>query len=192
MRLAHAARYLPVAGILGIWLAVSFAIFYYSPEGIVDFIGIKNAYLFLFVLAFLSGVSVFGGVPYHLVLIAFAAGGLDPLLLGAAAAAGVMLGDSTSYLVGYRSSAIVPRRAAKHIERLSAWLGKYPGRAPLFFLLYGSLVPFSNDFVGISMGLARVPFVRVMVPLAIGNLIFSTSLAYLSPYLYGVLYPLLG
>src|SRR3989344_4890048 len=178
---AHISRrYVPVIAFITLWIGASFSLLYYSPEGLIDLIGIKNAYFFLFALAFLSGISIFGGIPYHLVLIALAAGGLDPWLLALAAAGGVMLGDSTSYFIGYQVRIIV----------LSSWLAKYPRRVPFFFLLYGSLVPFSNDFVGITTGLARYPFARVMLPLGVGNLIFNATLALLSPYLYDTLHPL--
>ena len=56
---------------------------------------------------------------------------------------------------------------------------------PIAFFLYDSLVPLSNDFIVISMGLARYPFWRVMIPLGLGNLVFNISLAYLALYVYG-------
>src|SRR3989338_862960 len=186
---AHISRrYVQVIAFITLWIGASFSLLYYSPEGLIDLIGIKNAYFFLFALAFLSGISIFGGIPYHLVLIALAAGGLDPLLL--ALAAGVMLGDSTSYFIGYQGRIIVPEAFERRINVLSSWLAKYPRRVPFFFLLYGSLVPFSNDFVGITTGLARYPFARVMLPLGVGNLIFNATLALLSPYLYDTLHTL--
>ena len=180
-------QYLPVLIVIVVWFAASGFLVYYSPEGLIELIGVENAYVFLLLFAFASGVSFFGGVPYHMMLIALAAAGLDPWLLGLSATVGVMLGDSTSYAIGYHGRALVPVHLEKPIHAISSWLGRRPRFAPLFFLLYGSLVPFSNDFVGVITGLARYPFLRVIVPLACGNLIFNTTLAFLTPYLHDTL-----
>ncbi|MBI2096770.1 MAG: hypothetical protein HYT40_01265 [Candidatus Sungbacteria bacterium] len=159
-----------------------YLLIYSSPERIVGFIGVTNAYTLIFILAFLGGVTTFSGIPYHLVLITLATGGLNPLLLGFSAAGGVMLGDSTSYYVGYRGGAIVPQGVQKIFQQIYSFSSKYPKILPLFCFLYGSLVPFSNDFITISAGIARYPFWRVMLPLGLGNAVFNVSLAYLATY----------
>lgn len=95
-----------------------------------------------------------------------------------------MIGDSTSYYVGYRGGAVVPegvQRIFQQIYSSSLW---YPKILPLFCLLYGALVPFSNDFITISAGIARYPFWRMMIPLGLGNAVFNVSLAYLSTSAY--------
>ena len=99
-----------------------------------------------------------------------------------------MLGDSTSYYVGYRGGAIISQRLQEGIFRyVHSFTKKYPKAFPVFCLLYGSFVPFSNDFITISAGLARYPFWRVMIPLALGNMIFNVSLAYFAVYAYDLL-----
>ncbi|MBU3956282.1 hypothetical protein KJ633_07460 [bacterium] len=143
--------------------------------------------MLIFILAFIGGLTTFSGVPYHLVLITLATGGLNPLLLGLATAFGVMLGDSTSYYIGYQGRIIIPDRLQKILQQVRYFGLKYPKILPLFFFLYGSLVPFSNDFIVISMGLSRYPFWRVMIPLGLGNLVFNISLAYLAVYAYAFL-----
>lgn len=170
-----------------IFIGLSFFLLYSSPERLVGSIGVQNAYVLIFVLAFLGGLTTFTGVPYHPVLVVLAVGGLNPLLLGLSTAFGVMLGDSTSYFVGYQGGAIVPQGIQKFLARLLSFAMRYPRALPLFFFLYGSLCPFSNDFIIISMGLAHYPFWRVMIPLGLGNLVFNISLAYLATYAYQLL-----
>lgn len=160
---------------------------YSSPEKIIGWLGVENAYGLIFILAILGGLTTFSGVPYHLVLVTLATGGLNPLILGSVTAAGVMLGDTTSYYIGYHGRRIVPDSIQKILARLCAWCLLRPRILPVFFFLYGALVPFSNDFIVISMGFAHYPFWRVMLPLGLGNLVFNISLAFLAVYAYGFL-----
>jgi membrane protein YqaA with SNARE-associated domain len=181
-------KYIPRIMLILLFISMSFYFYAYSsPEEMTSFIGVKNAYALIFVLAFLGGMTTFSGIPYHLVLITLATGGLNPLLLGLSTAAGVMLGDSTSYYVGYQGSVIIPGALQKILIMIRNFGLKHPKILPLFFFLYGSLSPFSNDFIVISMGLSRYPYWRVMVPLGLGNLIFNISLAYLATQAYNLL-----
>lgn len=176
-------RYRYLSGFLPplFFIIISLYLFFFSsPEYIVSFIGVQNAYMLIFILAFLGGLTTFSGIPYHLVLVTLATGGLNPLLLGFSAAIGVMLGDSTSYYVGYRGGVIIPHGVQKFFQQWYVYIAKYPKLLPLFCLVYGSLVPFSNDFITISAGIARYSFWRVMIPLGIGNVVFNVSLAYVS------------
>lgn len=164
---------------LTIW---TIGIRYWSIESIVGVLGVHNAYALIFLLALLGGMTTFSGVPYHLVLVTFAAGGLNPWLLGPLTAVGVMLGDSTSYYLGYTGSGFVPDRIHTALARLTKLNKQHPKLLPLAFLGYGTLLPFSNDFITIPMGVLKYPFWRVIIPLGIGNLIFNTALAFLAIY----------
>lgn len=181
-------KYLPRILLILFFISISLFFFLYSsPERLITLIGVQNAYALIFILAFLGGMTTFTGIPYHLVLITLATGGLNPLLLGLSTAIGVMLGDSTSYYVGYQGSVIIPKTLQRILQRIRNFALKYPKILPLFFFLYGSISPFSNDFIVISMGLSQYPYWRVMVPLGLGNLVFNISLAYLSTQAYSLL-----
>jgi membrane protein YqaA with SNARE-associated domain len=146
-------------------------IFYYSsPEEMINFIGAENSYLIIFILSVIGGMSTFAGVPYHLVLITLATGGANPLILGTAAAVGVMIGDSTSYLIGYEGREIFPGKIQRYLSKIYDFGYRHPKLLPVLFFLYGALMPFSNDFIVVSAGLAKYPFKKVMIPLALGNL----------------------
>lgn len=181
-------KYLPRIILILLFVGMSFFFFAYSsPEKMISLIGVQNAYALIFILAFIGGMTTFTGIPYHLVLITLATGGLNPLFLGLSTAAGVMLGDSTSYYVGYQGSVIIPRTLNKILQRIRNFALKHPKILPVFFFMYGSLSPFSNDFIVVSMGLSRYPYWRVMVPLGMGNLVFNISLAYLATQAYALL-----
>ena len=183
---------IPFAGLILGFAVVSIFFSIVSPDELITWIGVENAFLFLFALSFFSGVLAFSGIPYHWVLVAFALNGLNPWLLGGVAALGVTLGDTTSYFVGYYGRSVVPHDWHGIIERLNAYMSKYPRLMPVFFFIYGSVAPFSNDLIGITMGVARYPILRVMVPLGLGNIVFNTTLAFLAVYAYGVVETLSG
>lgn len=161
--------------------------FYSSPEQLVELVGAENSYFLIFVLALLGGLTTFSGVPYHLVLITLAIGGLNPLLLGIFTAVGVILGDTTSYFVGYSGGEVMPSRVQKIVDRVYIYTDGYPKLLQAFFFLFGALTPISNDFIVISAGIAKYPFWKVMIPLAFGNLIFNTTLAYFAIGAYNLL-----
>lgn len=172
--------------LIPIILLVGFSLFFYyiSPEGVIGMIGVENAYILMFILSLLGGLSTFSGVPYHVVLIALAVGGVNPFILGIVTAVGVMIGDSTSYYIGYQGRTLMSQRIQNVLEKLSYIKQKYPRLLPVIFLLYGSLLPFSNDVIVIPMGFLRYPFWRVIIPLGVGNIIFNIGLAVIAAYAY--------
>ncbi|MFZ1988111.1 MAG: VTT domain-containing protein [Minisyncoccia bacterium] len=178
-------RYALIGIPIAIFIAFSFFFYVYAtPEEVIAWIGVEDAYFLMGILGFLSGAMTFSGIPYHLILISFSTGGLNPTLLAFAAAVGLAIGDSTSYFLGYHGSAIIPEQLRKILNRIRTIGERYPRMAPLIFFLYGALVPFSNDFIGITMGLARYSFWRIMIPLSLGTFVFNLGIAYFGIYIY--------
>lgn len=170
---------LPFA-IFGIW---TFFIYQFSPGEIVDFFGTQNGYFAILVLSFIGGISIIIPIPYHLVLMTFAAGGMNPVLLGIVATIGQASGDTTSYLLGFSGGKIVPRSLFTVIERFQKWcmsLTYWKFAAAL--TIYGAISPFSNDWLLLPMGIAHYPYRKIMIPLEIGNLIFNVSAGFLGAY----------
>ncbi len=157
-----------------------------SPESLITYIGVESSYALLFVLALLGGFSMFSGVPYYIVLVTLAASGLNPFFIGATAAVAVMLGDSTSYLIGYLGRAVVPHNITTMLDRLTRIREQRPWAIPIVCFLYGVGAPFSNDLITIPTGLMHYPFWKVFVPLALGNIIFNVTLALLSVHAYSL------
>ncbi len=176
-------RHLPAITLLLVLIGWTFFLYFFPPAEAVETLGIRNGYALAFVLAFFGGLSTFITVPYHLAVATLGAGGLNPLFLGIAAGTGIFLGDSISYLIGYRGHGIVPSRLQKIFQRFCGWCLTHPTwLASTVIFLYGALVPFSNDFITISMGLARFPYWRLMIPLGLGNVVFNTGAALAGAY----------
>src|SRR3989344_6768841 len=175
------------AGIVPLVFFIGFSILLavtYSPEKIIEFLGVQNAYVLIFVTAIFGGFTTFNVIPYHIILITLAGGGLNPILLGSLAAIGVTLGDSTSYFVGYQSRTILSEKMGAWFERIRRLAADHPRRFMLICFAYSCIVPASNDFLTIPQGLARIPFWKTMIPLAFGNIVFDISLAFLAAHTY--------
>jgi len=161
------------------FIAWTIFIYRFSANTLVAALGNTNSYLISLVLAFFGGISTFITIPYHFVVYTLGAGGLNPWLLGIATATGVFLGDSTSYVLGYHGRDIFPRRFQLLLRKVHEWSEAWPQwLVYLAIFLYGSLAPFSNDFIVISLGLARYPYKKVMIPLGLGNIVFNTTVAF--------------
>lgn len=170
--------------VVSIYLAISIALASFPAEDLIDAVGANNAYLVMFALGMIGGFTTFTGIPYHLVLMSLAAGGLNPIALGISTAMGVMLGDSTMYLIGSKVRSSLPPRVAATIEHLSDRLAHHPRLVTPALIAYGAVSPFSNDFVVASLSMIGYNFWRTIIPLAMGNVLYNIALAYLGLYAY--------
>lgn len=166
----------------------SIGLYFISPTQIVSFVGVENSYLFMFVIALIGGISLFSGVPYPVILVTLASWGLNPILLGSAAAFWVILGDSTSYLVWKKSDVILPQKMQFVLNKLLFVYDRYPKFLPFTFLIYGICSPFPNDVITVSAGLRNYNFWKTIIPLWIGNLVFCICLAQFSDYFSTIFY----
>ena len=171
----------------GTFLSFSTIFYFLQPETIISYVGVENAYVFMAILAFIGGVSTFSGVPYQLVLVSLASGGLNPWLLGLVTGISVMIGDSTSYFVGKKSRDLISAETFQRFEFIERLYARYPKSMPAIFLAYGSLCPLPNDVLTIPLGILGYPFWRMIIPLAIGNIIFNIGLSLLAVYAYDYL-----
>lgn len=157
-----------------------------SPEQIVERFGTGNGYLLVFLAAFFGGLSTFVAFPYYLIVFTLGAGGLNPIILGLAAGLGVSLGDSTSYMVGYQGRHILPSNLQAYFQKFCQWcLIHPPWLVSTIVFMYGVIVPFPNDLIVIPLGLARYPFLRLLIPLGLGNVVFNIIVALLGAYSLG-------
>ncbi len=155
----------------------------FPPTEIVEFIGINNGYVLTFFGALLGGTSILVPFPYHILIFTLAAGGLNPFFLGLLAGLGIFIGDSTSYFIGYTGREIVTGKPAALFERFHKWVVKKPKWIlPIFLFLYSSVIPTPNDLLVIPLGLVRYPYIKVIIPLLLGSIVFNTLLAFAGFY----------
>ena len=155
----------------------------FPPTEIVEFIGINNGYVLTFFGALLGGTSILVTFPYHILIFTLASGGLNPFFLGLLAGLGIFIGDSTSYFIGYTGREIVTGKPAALFERFHKWVVKKPKWIlPIFLFLYSSVIPTPNDLLVIPLGLVRYPYIKVIIPLLLGSIVFNTLLAFAGFY----------
>jgi uncharacterized membrane protein YdjX (TVP38/TMEM64 family) len=153
-------------------------------ETVVNYVGTNNALILMFVLGLVGGFTTFSGIPYHFVLMSFAAGGVSPIPLGIVTALGVMMGDSAMFTISHKAGTLLPQKVHQYIGRVSVFLKKHPRLLTPALFLYGAFSPFSNDFVVASTGIMGYSYRHIIIPLTIGNMFYNVMLAYLGYYAY--------
>lgn len=152
--------------------------YFYSPEEIVYQIGINNGYLVLFLSAALGGVSTITASSFYATVFTFTSGGLNPLLVGLIGGAGITIGDSFFYYLGYRGRNIVSKKLNSYLEKISNWLNESEKwRVQLFIFIYSGFTPFPNDLMTIPLGLNMYTYKNIFLPLLIGNICAVTLFA---------------
>lgn len=166
--------------LIGAW---SLLLYHFRPNEIVASLGTSQGYILVFVAAFIGGTSIIFPFPYYLLVFTLGAGGLNPFFLGFAAGLGLLLGDSTSYYIGYQGRSIVPKRIKHIIDRTRYKLRASPAFVfPSVLFCYAAFVPLPNDFVILSLSLAHYPYWKVMIPLTLGNILFNILVAFAGLY----------
>ncbi|MCA1807833.1 MAG: hypothetical protein LC687_08320, partial [Actinobacteria bacterium] len=95
-------NYLIVFSILIFLIGWSLLLYHISPTEIIDYLGTDNALLITFVVSLIGGFSSFTSGSYYGVIITFASGGVNPILIGLCAGIGLTIGDSLVYYLGTR------------------------------------------------------------------------------------------
>lgn len=175
-----------VAGILIILgtVVLSLTLVSIPTDTLLGYIGTNNAYLFIYLIAFLGSITTFASIPYPLILLSLVAGGLHPLFAGIISALGVSTADSCTFFVARRGSNLVSEKFSHSLERVSTWIERFPRLFLPVLALYGVFSPLSNDFAVISLSLMRYSFWKVIPTLALGNMIYNIGVAFLGVYAY--------
>ncbi len=157
----------------------SLLLYNFSPEEIVSLIGINNSYLIVMFLGFLGGTSILFPFPYYLFVFTFAAGGSNPFLLGIATGLGVIIGESTSYYVGYHGRVVLSEGYQKRFNRLCKFCDTKTNTIliSIVLFLYGSFIPLPNDFVILPLAFSRYNYWKLIIPLGLGNILFNIMVA---------------
>jgi len=164
--------------ILGVFLLLNGAFFFISPDTIVQYVGVENTYLMLFLISAFGGVNVFTGGVLYATIIAFAAGGASPWLLGLAGGLGIAIGDGiVFFLFRYTSQRLPPvwqervTNAKQKIERLPSAI-QY-----LLIYLYLGFAPIPNDVLMFMLAVLRFKFIAVLPFIIAGAVTFVTLTA---------------
>lgn len=167
-----------LAGLVAFLIAWGIVLHRVGAQGIVDRIGVRNGYLIVFLMASAGGLSAATSVPLYATLATFAAGGLEPLLLGLAAGTGLSIGDSLFFLVGLEGRRAATGRLEERLKRLTAWFERRPDWAlRLAVFAYAGFTPFPNDVMMVTLAASGVRYRLILPSLIAGNLTLATLVA---------------
>lgn len=181
-------RYIHIAGIVIFFVAVSLLIAQIPTESLISLIGSENAWFLMFVLGAIGGLSTFVTIPYHVVLMSLASAGINPVMLGIATALGVMVGDSTMFLLSKQVQSKLTEKQQKKIEGWSLYIKRHPRLLTPALVTYGTISPFSNDFIVAGLSLMNFKYRQIIIPLTVGNIIYNIGIAYMGLYFYQSLF----
>ena len=164
-------------------IIIGWAIFFHfiSPAEIVEKIGIKNAYIVIFILAVVCGFSSITGTTFYVAVAALAKGGANPLILGIIGGIGLCISDSLFYFVLGKGNKIIDKHWGKISKFIKKWIRKMPNWVVYpFVYLYSAFAPIPNDIMLITLSVADTPFKKIALFLFAGDITSTIILAHLS------------
>lgn len=171
--------YLKLFLILLIIISFNLLFFFVDPSQITEFIGVKNSYLVVFLLAAVGGISSFTGTAYFATLVTFGAGGSIPWLLGLIGGLGVFISDSIFFFLASHGRKAIPDNWSNFLYKIEEKIKKYPHWMILILVyLYVSFSPFPNDLLMLVLALASYRYKQIWLVLLAGSLTVSILVAY--------------
>lgn len=175
--------YYIAAAIILFILVVNLIFIFVTPEEIVHFIGVENSYFITFIIASIGGLSSFTGAALFSAIIAFAAGGSDPLLLGIVGGLGIFISDSVFYLLARFGRRAIPKEHSSQIEKFLIWFKKTPEWIVFIFIyIYLGFTPLPADILMIAIAFAGVSYKRIFPILLLASLTIALLTAYLGEF----------
>jgi len=164
--------------LLGVFLLLNAAFLFISPDTIVQYVGVENTYLMLFLIAAVGGVNVFTGGVLYATIVAFAAGGASPWLLGLVGGLGIAIGDSiVFFLFRYTSRRLSPTWQER-VTLTKQKIERLPGALQyLLIYLYLGFAPIPNDILMFLLAVLRFKFIAIVPFIIAGAVTFVTLTA---------------
>lgn len=175
-----------IVGALAIAGTVGLSLLFVSipSDTLIGYVGTENGYLLMYLIAFMGSITTFAGIPYPLFLINLVAGGFSPIFMGLVSAAGVSTADSFTFFATKKGGALLSEKLYHSFARIAVHIENHPAILTPGLMLYGVVSPLSNDFAVISLSLMQYRYIRVVLPLAVGNVAYNIGIAYLGAYAY--------
>ncbi|MFP4424361.1 MAG: hypothetical protein ACLFP2_03970 [Candidatus Woesearchaeota archaeon] len=170
-------KFFIILSLLLVWTILAFVFGDYLVDRL---LGVWNGYLLMFLVASFGGFSVFTTASYFTTLILLAQNGLNPLLLGLAGGIGITIGDSFFFYLGMTGREACDSPLRKKIRKVSTFLReRFDWAVPIFVFVYACIAPMPNDVMTVSLGLAGYPYRKIILPLLIGNIVFTSVFAFM-------------
>lgn len=166
-------RWIKFSIILAIIFLWSSFLLFVNPVKIVDFFGVHNVYVFIFLLSAIAGGSSFTAPSMYALLVTFIIGGTPLIPVAILAGLGSTIGDCAYMYLGKRSHKVLSSKIQRNLNKIISKLESKPKIIlPFFIFLYAAFAPIPNDFMTISLGLAGYKIRNAIIPIIIGNIIY--------------------
>ncbi|AKB85234.1 VTT domain-containing protein [Methanococcoides methylutens] len=181
-------RNLQVISLIVLFIASwSILLFYYPPAEIVEKLGVRNVYIFVFLLAMIGGVSTFTSTTFYTALITISIGGVNSVWIALFASIGLTFGDLVFYYLGTKGRQCIKGRYEGNVLRLTNWMEKIDDRVTMLMIFLYSLTPLPSDVIAVALAIVRFPFRKMIVPLFVGNFTLIVLLVELSKLGYSLI-----
>lgn len=166
-------------GILVLIIALITILHFFSPEEIVQKIGLKNAYILMFLIAFFGGFSAWISFSFVATLVMFSAGGANPLILGLVSGLGLSIGDVIMFFLGVSGRSIIVGKWDKRLKKASSKVKRIGNKWIAFFsYIYIGFTPLPNDFLLIFLAMMEFPPKKIYLPIILGDFTYSLLIAF--------------
>lgn len=161
-------------------LAFNSIFLFVPPETVVEKVGVQNTYLTLFLIAAVGGLNTFTSGVLYSSIIAFAAGGATPWMLGIAGGLGIAVGDTIMFHLFRFGFASISEKMQKRFEKYEDRVLSWPKWAQYGFIyLYLGFSPFPNDILMFALAVLRFRFLKILPFIILGGISVATATAYL-------------
>ncbi|MEX2014172.1 MAG: hypothetical protein WD896_02345 [Parcubacteria group bacterium] len=165
--------------ILAFLVAVTLLLVFITPDEIVHYIGIENAYLVSFLLAVFGGLSAVTGISFFVSVATFASGGANPFILALFGGAGIFISDSIFFFAARYGVGILEKKAKPIFSWLVSRMEKLPMKAVLAGVyVYIGFTPLPNDILMIALAIWGIPYKKLAPVLLAGSITVVFLVAY--------------
>lgn len=113
-------RNIQILGLIVLFIVSwSILLFYHPPGEIVERLGVRNVYIFVFLLAMIGGVSTFTSTTFYTALITISLGGVNSAWVAFLASIGLTFGDLVFYYLGTKGRQCIKGKYAGEVLRLT-------------------------------------------------------------------------
>ncbi len=142
---------------LALWILL---LYFYSPQAIVQQIGIKNSYLLISALGFFAGLSSFLATPFYTLVGTFSGAGVGLLQLMWFGGLSLSLGHMIYFFLGLSGRSIISKEYKSKMNKITKSMNNYPRLVPLLTFAYFAFTPFPNELILVPLGLITYSFTR--------------------------------
>lgn len=165
-------------GILVFVLAWTALLWVYSPQEIVDWLGMTNSYLVAFFLAVGGAVASMTPFSTYPAVYTMASGGVNAFALVPLVAIGMTVGDFIFISFGRSARGLVSEKILGKLERLLQWLESKPTFfVQAFVFLWVGFLPIANNLLTAPLAMTGFSIRKLTPPLVLGNMMLPALLA---------------